>query len=104
MEITYNILSISTDETKASGFVYDAHVEVIASNVDGVEVKTTISAQFNYEEGMSLIPYADLTKEQVLTWVKNSIGSNRINKIEAYLESQMTARLNATEKRDLPWN
>ena len=52
-------------------------------------------------------PYADLTEEIVINWVKESLGDNGIISIEACIQGQIDSEINppvSPENTPLPWS
>jgi len=48
-------------------------------------------------------PYAQITKEQAVGWVKDALGAERVASMEANLESQIQKKLNPTSATGVPW-
>ena len=57
--------------------------------------------------GTATIPYADLTEETILGWVKTSLGAEAVTSIETTLQNNVTTQQAAKdaeiEKSGLPW-
>jgi len=51
----------------------------------------------------SFTPYADITKENAITWVKNVLGSDRVASIEAGIAKQIEKSKNPTKTSGVPW-
>ena len=52
----------------------------------------------------TFIPYADLTEEQVLGWVKDALGQEAVDRYEQIVAEQINAQKNPTVvKPPLPW-
>ena len=107
MTYSYNVISLATDDTKTEGFVFGVVVELIGkTTVDGVEHEASImvSENFEYSQGQSIVPYADLTQDQVIGWVEDGLGADRIAKFKKAVEKKIQNKLNTTENKQLPWN
>jgi hypothetical protein len=50
-----------------------------------------------------MIPYASLTKEIVIGWVKDKFGAEKINEIETALQAQIDEQRSPTKAQGLPW-
>jgi hypothetical protein len=50
-----------------------------------------------------LIPYADLTEELVIGWVKTNFGDEKVAEIEAALQKQLDEQRNPTTQPGVPW-
>lgn len=64
-------------------------------------------AQFSTEDVAVFIPYADLTEEIVIGWIKESLGENGINSIESCINGQINSQKNppvSPKATPLPWN
>jgi hypothetical protein len=56
------------------------------------------------EEGAVFTPYENLTKEQVIGWVKNALGEEQVTSYEKNVEKQIESARNPTVvKPALPW-
>jgi hypothetical protein len=79
------IFKISTlDRDTADGFVTAAHWTA-SQTEEGFTASTYSTVSFTKEDGVNLIPYADLTEEVVIGWVKASLGAEGVKAIEAAL-------------------
>ena len=48
-------------------------------------------------------PFASLTEDQVIGWVKTTLGSEQVASVEAALEQQIQQELNPTTATGVPW-
>jgi hypothetical protein len=48
-------------------------------------------------------PFADITKEQAIDWVKSALGDEQVATITAALEAQIQEKLNPTHATGTPW-
>lgn len=84
----------------ADGYVYTAHYTV------GVKDDTYSAGAYGsigLERPDALIPYADLTEEQVIGWVKEALGSEKVLQIGEALLKQLEEQRNPTKAAGLPW-
>jgi hypothetical protein len=96
MEFTWNVVQM--ERKTSDGFVVTVHYTVNA--VDGEYTASTYGT-VGYTQGEgSYVPYSDLTKEQVIGWVKDSIGQSTV---EESLAAQITAQKNPVQLSGLPW-
>jgi hypothetical protein len=61
-------------------------------------------SQFSLPVGENLTPYADLTEEQVISWIQSE--PNLIENVQANLDGQIDSKINppiAPELTPLPW-
>jgi hypothetical protein len=84
----------------ADGFVYTAHWRATATDGDySASSYGTAGFQQDPEAG-DLIPYEDLTEEQVLGWLWNSIDKDAT---EAALQAKIDGDMNPTTGTGTPW-
>ena len=87
-------------ETK-DGYVFTAHYAIAAAD-------DTYSAgaygSIGFQRPKSLIPYNQLTEEQVIGWVKQALGgSEKVAEIEAALQAQLDEQRAPKKDSGLPW-
>ena len=86
------------DRKTADGFVTTVHYTVSA--VDGDHTALSYgTVGFTQEQG-SYTPFEQLTKEQVVGWVQESLGKDEV---EAGLAAQIDALKNPVSESGLPW-
>jgi hypothetical protein len=101
---------LTLDEVKEKDFVVTAICKVVCTEeVDGKEysAKKLVSSIFQPEEKEGFIPYADLTEEQIVGWVKESLGVEGVKSIEKSLASQVDNKINppvVPVSKSLPWS
>jgi hypothetical protein len=96
---TWNIANLER-ETE-DGFVFTAHYTVSAA--DGT-YSAGAYGSIGFERPESLIPFADLTEEQVIGWVKEALGGDeKVAEIEAALQSQINEQRTPTKASGMPW-
>jgi len=96
---TWNIANLEREV--ADGYVYTAHYTIDAKD-------DTYSAgaygSIGFERPETLIPFADLTKEIVVGWVKDALGTEKVTEIEVALQGQLDEQRNPTKAAGLPWS
>jgi hypothetical protein len=101
---------LTLDEVKEKDFVVTARCRVVCTEeVDGKEysAKKLASSIFQPEEKEGFIPYSELTEEQIVEWVKESLGSKGVESIEKSLASQVDRKINPPVVpviKPLPWS
>ena len=84
----------------ADGFVFTAHYTVNAKD-------DTYSAgaygSIGFERPENLIPFADLTEAEVVSWVKEALGEDKVAEVEAALQNQIDQQRNPTQAAGVPW-
>jgi hypothetical protein len=85
----------------ADGYVFTAHYTIDAN--DGTyNAGAYGSIGFERpEEGM--IPFADLTEEIVIGWVKEKFGDEKVLEIEEALQSQIEEQHHPSKASGMPW-
>ena len=75
------------------------------NGVDGEYAGTAYGTQsVTYEAGTPFTPYADLTQDQVIGWVKDAMGPEQVASIEANVEKQVQDAMNPPViAPPLPW-
>jgi len=84
---------------------------VISANyiVTGVDGSYTASVELNQSftyTGGAFTPYSELTEDQVVGWIKSSLGENGIQSIEMNINGQIETEKNpplTPETLPLPW-
>ena len=89
------------DRHTADGIVYTAHYTVDAKD-DTYSAGAYGSIGLERPEG-SLIPFADLTEEQVIEWVQEKLGDEAVANVEAALQSQIDEQRQPTKAAGVPW-
>jgi hypothetical protein len=84
----------------ADGFVYTAHYTVTAN--DGT-YSSGAYGSLGFERPDNLVPYAELTEEIVVGWVKEHFGPEKVAEIEAALQTQIDEQRNPTKAAGVPW-
>ena len=98
MATTYTWNVVQMDRLTSDGFVVTVHYTVNA--VDGEFTASTYGTVGYAQEDKSYTPFASLTKEQVIGWVKESLGQETV---ETALAAQIDAERNPVQESGLPW-
>ena len=85
----------------SDGYVFTAHYTVDAKD-DTYSAGAYGSIGLERPEG-SLIPFADLTEEQVIEWVQEKLGDEAVVNVEAALQSQIDEQRQPTKAAGVPW-
>jgi hypothetical protein len=84
----------------ADGFVFTAHYTVNAKD-------DTYSAgaygSIGFERPENLIPFADLTEAEVVSWVQEALGADKVAEVEAALQNQIDEQAAPTKAAGTPW-
>jgi hypothetical protein len=84
----------------ADGFVFTAHY-----TVDSKDDTYSASAygSIGFERPDNLIPFADLTEAEVVSWVQEALGEEKVAEVEAALQAQLDEQRNPTKAAGVPW-
>ena len=93
---------INTLEREAAdGFVFTAHYTV---NAEDGTYSSGAYGSISLERGDTLVPYADLTEDQVIGWVKEKLGGDeKVTEIQAALQAQLDEQHAPTKANGVPW-
>jgi hypothetical protein len=100
MTIEFKIANLDRDT--ADGFVTTAHWT--ASKTEGdFSAGSYGSAGFTKEDGVNLIPYADLTEATVIGWVQASLGAETLAAMEATMDALIAEQQAPSKATGKPW-
>ena len=91
------------DRETADGFVFTAHYTVNAAD------DTYTSGAYGsvgFERPETLVPYAELTEEVVLGWVKDALNAQNeeaVDNVEAALQAQLDEQRTPSKAQGVPW-
>ena len=87
------------DRLTSDGFVVTVHYNVSA--VDGdYSASTYGTVGYTEQPGEQYTPYDQLTEQQVVGWVQESLGKDTV---EASLAAQIEAQKNPVQESGMPW-
>ena len=93
----------NTDYNTDDKFIFCVHWT--ASKTDNDFSASTYSTQsFTKEDGVNLIPYADLTEEIVINWVKSALGDEAVAAIDAALTANIEDQKAPKKATGTPWS
>jgi len=87
----------------SDGAVYTAHWTVNLQD-QGESASAYGSIGFSDPDPTNFTPYDQLTKEQVIGWVKDALGEEQVASITTALEAQIEQKLHPTNAQGIPWN
>jgi hypothetical protein len=97
MTITWNIEQM--DRQTSDGLVTTVHWR---ANAIEDSYSATSYGSVGLTAGQSLIPFADLTKEVVIGWVKDKLGAETVTATEESLTSQIESQKAPVSASGLP--
>jgi hypothetical protein len=102
MATTFTWGVANLERETADGFVFVCHYTIAAN--DGT-YSSSAYGSIGFERPDNLIPYADLTEELVIGWVKEALGGDeKVAEIEAALQKQLDEQHSPTVAPGLPWS
>jgi len=100
MATTFTWHIANMERETADGFVMTAHYTVTAE--DGT-YSSGAYGSLGFERPDKLIPFADLTEEMVIGWVKDAFGAEKVTEIEAALQAQLDEQHHPSKASGMPW-
>jgi len=83
------------------GYVFCCHYTVAAN--DGT-YSSSAYGSVGFERPDTLIPFADLTEDQVVGWVKEALGGDeKVTEIQDALQGQIDEQRAPTKAAGVPW-
>jgi hypothetical protein len=100
MTIEFKIAQL--ERQTSDGFVTTVHWT--ASKTEGENtVGSYGSVGFAKEDGVNLIPYADLTESVVIGWVEAALGAETLAAMEASYDAQIAEQQTPSKATGTPW-
>lgn len=89
-------------ETCPDGAVYTVHYTVSLEQ-DGETAGAYGSIGLGDPDPENFTPFSELTKTEVIDWVKATLGEEQVAAVEAALAEQINQKLNPTTATGTPW-
>ncbi|NBX48360.1 hypothetical protein EBT25_00110 [bacterium] len=96
--ITWHIANLERET--ADGFVYTAHYTIDAN--DGT-YNAGAYGSIGFERPENLIPYSSLKEADVIGWVQDALGDEKVAEIETALENQLSEQRSPSKASGVPW-
>ncbi len=101
MSTTFEWHIANLERETDDGFVFTAHYTVGANDDT---YSSSAYGSIGFQRPDNLIPFADLTEELVIGWVKEALGGDeKVAEIEAALQSQLDEQRAPTKAAGVPW-
>jgi hypothetical protein len=105
MSTTFTWSIQTLDRNTADGIVFNVHYTVNAADDTYSSGAYGSIVLEEPAEGDTVIPYADLTADTVIGWVKEKLGgAEKVAEIEAALQTQIDEQRTPTKATGLPWS
>jgi hypothetical protein len=98
-EFTWRIANLERET--ADGLVVTVHYTVNAA--DGTYTSGAYGSLGLERPEDDMVPFADLTEEMVVGWVKDKFGPEKVAEIEAALQAQLDEQHHPTKASGMPW-
>jgi hypothetical protein len=100
MTTTFSWNIANLERETFDGYVFTAHYTIDAN--DGT-YSAGAYGSIGLERPETLIPYSNLTKELVVGWVKDKLGTEQVEAIEAALQAQLDEQHAPSRASGVPW-
>jgi hypothetical protein len=97
-EFTWAIANLERET--ADGYVFTAHYTVSAK--DGV-YSAGAYGSLGFERPENLIPFADLSESEVVGWVLQALGEEKVTEICQALQGQLDEQRAPSKTAGVPW-
>jgi hypothetical protein len=109
MAITYNWGIVQLDaypeKDGLTDVVFTVHWNLTGDDGEGNTGYAYGSVGVTLDEGGGYTPYAELTQEQVVGWVQESLGEEQVASLESGIANQIEKQINPTVVTpSLPWS
>jgi len=100
-DTTFTWAVANLERETSDGYVFTVHYTVNAA--DGTYTSGAYgSLGLERPEG-DMVPFADLTEEIVIGWVKDKFGDEKVTEIEAALQAQLDEQRHPSKASGVPW-
>ncbi len=103
METVFNWRVANLERETSDGYVYTAHYTIDAN--DGTYSAGAYgSLGLERPEEDEMIPFADLTEEIAVGWVKEKLTQEKVEEVEAALQAQLEEQHAPSKAAGVPWS
>jgi hypothetical protein len=99
---TYTWHIAQLERETSDGYVFTAHYTVDAN--DGTYSAGAYGSIGFERPEEDMIPFADLTEEIVIGWVKDKFGAEKVAEIFAALQAQLNEQRTPSKAQGTPWS
>jgi len=108
MATTFTWKIANLEREVADGFVFTAHYTVVGisdqQDPEGNPYNSGAYGSIGLQRPDTLIPFSDLTEDQVIGWVKEALGGDpKVAEIEAALEARIAELISPSKINGVPW-
>ena len=98
---TYTWSIANLERETEDGFVFIAHWRLDAK--DDTYSSSGAYGSVGFERPENLIPFADLTEADVIGWVKDALGAEKVEEVSAALQAQIDEQRTPSKAAGVPW-
>jgi hypothetical protein len=102
METVFTWRVANLERETSDGYVYTAHYTIDA-NDGAYSAGAYGSLGLERPEEDEMIPFAQLTEEIVVGWVKEKLTEEKVEEVEAALQAQLEEQHSPSKAVGLPW-
>ena len=102
MATTFTWAVAQLERETEDGFVFSVHYTVAAH--DGTYSSSAYGSLGLERPEDDMVPFADLTEEIVVGWVKEKFGEEKVAEIESALQAQLDEQHAPSKASGLPWS
>ena len=108
MATTFSWKIANLEREVVDNFVFTAHYTVVGisdqEDPEGNPYNSGAYGSVGFQRPDDLIPYADLTEEQVIGWVQEALGGDeKVAEIEAALQARIDEAISPSKEQGVPW-
>ena len=99
MNYTWNIVNCWRRST--DGMIWKVEYKVTGRKGD---LKVSKMDQIRFRESDNPTPFASVSEDQIVSWIKSKLGTTRENKIYDFLVKEMAYKESAPNSSGVPWS
>ena len=108
MATTFTWKIANLEREVADGFVYVGHYTLVGisdqEDPEGNPYNSGAYGSVGFQRPDDLIPFDELTEEQVVGWVQEALGGDeKVAEIEAALQARIDQLITPTTESGVPW-
>ena len=100
MSTTFTWAIVNLERETKDGFVYTAHYTINAADDT---YNAGAYGSIGFERPRNLIPYSQLTESEVVGWVKEALGDEKVSSISEALQAQLDEQRAPSKAAGVPW-
>ena len=100
MSTTFTWAIANLERETKDGFVYTAHYTINAADDT---YNAGAYGSIGFERPRNLIPYSQLTESEVVGWVKEALGDEKVSSISEALQAQLDEQRAPSKAAGVPW-